>query len=303
MAVLASNPASSSRLPGPLRTCAQCLILAFLFSGLGFAGFSAMAKPVLPENSLWKLPFGWDWAPGEASTQLSGGGGRQGLRRGSGPAVVGRTRGPLRAFSQPLLFLLARLLFQGPSPCFPAPWTVGAWLREAAKACSPSSPALDALLRMRERWPPSPGFGLRMGRPTHGEGVPVAACRFWGFLGLLLGLTLADPPLPKPRLPFRIRHSACLGPHARWERGAHEKHNPGFESGIRAHGLAEAGTGVTGATETIPRGEALSVSASRSGPDHAFLCPHRPPPPRGAFTAVRIKASVLHLSSVSFLKK
>lgn len=74
LAVLASDPSSASRLPGPLSTCVQCLILAFLFSGLGFAGFSAMAKPGLPESSLWKLPFGWGWAPGEASAQLSLGG-------------------------------------------------------------------------------------------------------------------------------------------------------------------------------------------------------------------------------------
>lgn len=52
-----------SRLPWAFKYL--CLILAFLFSGLGFAGFSAMAKPVLPESSFWKLPCGWGWAPGE----------------------------------------------------------------------------------------------------------------------------------------------------------------------------------------------------------------------------------------------
>lgn len=159
--------------PGPLSTCVQCLILAFLFSGLGFAGFSAMAKSVLPENSLWKLPFGWGWAPGEASTQLSlggrGSGGRQGLRRGSGPAVVGENLD-----SSPCILTTTsvssspRLLFQGPWPCFPALWTVGEWLREAEKACSLSSPCPGRPAQDEGAMAPqAQALALRMGRPTH----------------------------------------------------------------------------------------------------------------------------------------
>lgn len=123
-----------SGLPGPLSTCAQCLILACLFSDVGFAGFSAMAKL--------------------SSLRVASGSGPVGgaglLGRGAGPAVAGGTWAPLAHSHDHFCPAHRGSLFQGLA-VLPRPngrWVSGCRrLREPA----PFPPtSLHSLLRVRE---------------------------------------------------------------------------------------------------------------------------------------------------------
>lgn len=58
LAVLACHPSSSSRLPGPLSTCVQCLILAFLFSALALLGFLPWPSLASPRIASGSCPLG-----------------------------------------------------------------------------------------------------------------------------------------------------------------------------------------------------------------------------------------------------
>lgn len=131
----------------------------------------------------------------------------------------------LTATSVSSLLLLAFARPWAPRLCPSGRWVSGPQeSSESPLPCPPtslSSPVgvQDEVVMAPQAW----ALALRLGRPTRGEEVLIAACQFQSFLlGLLLGLTLTDSPLPKPGLPFSTTPSSYLV-HTPFEKGEHPR--------------------------------------------------------------------------------